>query len=97
MKHDECMQRLIECLQIVEASSLPDDLDTRLDPVDHPLIDEIQFIATRLLITDKGKPEFDEIDRLHELHGYFTYPGERDRFGWVTACLQTKKGFIVFG
>jgi len=91
------MQRLVECLKIVDESSLPNEMDTRLDTVDHPLIDEIEFIATRLLITDKGEPEFDEIDRLYKEFGYFVFPGERDRFGWVTACIQTKKGFIVFG
>jgi len=91
------MQQLVECLQTLEASSLPDDMDTCLDTVDHPLIDEIEFIATRLLITDKGQPDFDQIDRLYDEFGYFVVPGERDSFGWVTACIQTKKGFIVFG
>lgn len=91
------MERLVECLNTVNNSSLPDDSDRRLDPVDHPLIDEIQFIADRFLITDKGEPEFDEMDRLYKEHGYFVFPGERDRFGWVTACIQTKKGIIVFG
>jgi hypothetical protein len=91
------MQRLVECLKTVDDSSLPDNKDIRLDVVDHPLIDEIQFIAARLLITDKGEPDFNEIDRLFKEYAYFIYPGERDRFGWVTACLQTKKGFIVFG
>ncbi len=91
------MQRLAECLKALDDSSLPDNTNVRLDTVDHPLIDEIQFIAARLLITDKGEPDFDEMDRLHKEFGYFIYPGERDRFGWVTACLQTKKGFIVFG
>jgi hypothetical protein len=91
------MQRLVECLKIVDESSLPDAQDTHLDTVDHPLIEEILFIAERLLITDKGEPEFDEIDRLYKQYGYFVYPGERDGFGWVTACLQTKKGIIVFG
>lgn len=91
------MQRLVECLRSVDESALPDNTDVRLDVVDHPLIDEIIFIASRLLITDKGEPEFDEIDRLFKEYGYFIYPGERDRFGWVTACIETKKGFIVFG
>jgi hypothetical protein len=91
------MQRLVECLNTVDESSLPETPDIRLDVVDHTLIDEIQFIATRLLITDEGEPNFDEIDRLYKEYGYFVFPGERDRFGWVTACIQTKKGFIVFG
>lgn len=91
------MERLVQCLKIVDTSSLPDSTDTRLDTVDHPLIEEILFIADRFLITDKGEPEFDEIDRLFKEYGYFVYPGERDSFGWVTACIQTKKGIIVFG
>lgn len=91
------MQRLVECLKTVDVSSLPETPDIRLDVVDHSLIDEIQFIASRLLITDEGEPNFDEIDRLYKEYGYFVFPGERDRFGWVTACIQTKKGFIVFG
>lgn len=91
------MQRLVECLKTVDGSSLPDNKDIRLDSVDHPLIDEIQFLATRLLIDKSGDPKFEEIDRLFKEFGYFIYPGERDRFGWVTACIETKKGFIVFG
>ena len=91
------MQRLVECLKIVDASSLPDNPDIRLDDVDHPLIQEIHMIANQILVTGEGEPDFDEIDRLFKEHNYFVFPGERDRFGWVTACIQTKKGFIVFG
>ena len=84
-------------MNAVDASSLPDNKDVRLDIVDHPLIDEIQFIAARFLIDDKGNPVFDEMDRLYRDHGYFIYSNGRDQFGWLTACVQTKKGFIVFG
>lgn len=91
------MERLVECLKSVDESSLPETPDIRLDVVDHSLIDEIQFLATRLLITSDGDPDFDAIDSLFNQHGYFVFPGERDRCGWLTACLQTKKGFIVFG
>lgn len=91
------MQRLVECLSSVDESSLPETPDIRLDPVDHPLLDEIVFLATRLLITKDGDPDFDTMDTLFNDYGYFVFPGERDQCGWVTACLQTKKGFIVFG
>lgn len=91
------MQRLVECLKAVDDSSLPDNKDVRLDEVDHPLVQEIEHLATRLFIDDEGNPRFVEMDRLYQDHGYFIYPGERDRFGWLTACLETKKGFIVFG
>lgn len=63
---------------------------------DDPLIEKIIGYANALLIT-KGDPNFDAIDELHQQHGYFVFPGERDRFGWLTACLQTDKGVIVFG
>ena len=94
---DRNMQTLVECLKSLEESSLPDNPDIRLDVVDHHVIDQIIYLATDLLITDNGDPDFDEIDRLFKEYGYFIFPGERDRFGWVTACIQTKKGFIVFG
>lgn len=91
------MNRLLACLQSIDESSLPNDVDIRLDPIDHPLVDEISAAATDLFISNKGEPLFEEIDRFYKDYGYFIYPGERDRFGWVTACLQTKKGIIVFG
>jgi len=92
------MNRLLECLKTIDESTLPDDDDDiRLDATDHPIVDEIEFIATQLFIDDEGSPKFDEMDTLHKVYGYFIYPGELDRFGWVTACLRTKKGIIVFG
>ena len=91
------MQRLAECLQTLESSTLPNDTNIYLDTIDHPFIDEIQFIAERLFISAKGQPLFDEMDRFQKEYGYMIFPGERDRFGWLTACLQTKKGIIVFG
>ena len=91
------MQRLIECLYTVESSCLLDDKETCLDITDHPLIDEILFIANRLFISDKGEPLFEEMDRLQAESTCYVFPGERDSCGWVTGCIQTKKGLIVFG
>ena len=91
------MQRLVECLKAIESSAIQNDKDDYLDVIDHPLVDEIQFISARLFISDEGSPLFDEMDRLQREHGYMIFPGERDGFGWVTACIQTKKGIIVFG
>ncbi len=91
------MNRLVECLQMLEATDLPETSETVLDSVDHDLIDEVKHAATQSMITSKGEPHFDNIDELWRTHGYFIFPGERDRFGWLTACIQTKKGIIVFG
>ena len=94
------MQRLAECLQIIDASDLPDvpqHEDTYLSHHDHELVDEVASLATTLFVGQKGEGLFDEMDKLQERYGYFIFPGERDRFGWVTGCIQTKKGIIVFG
>ncbi len=29
--------------------------------------------------------------------GYDVYAGEQDRFGWLTGCIEMKRGVIVFG
>ena len=94
------MQRLVECLIAVDASDLPnvpEFEDVYLQHQDHPLICEIEGLANQVFIDEGGHPRFEEMDKLYQDHGYFIYPGERDRFGWLTACLQTKKGIIVFG
>lgn len=91
------MERLVECLRIVDDSDLPDDEDCPLCPTDHSMISVIRCAATDVLICDNGSPNFEEMDRLYKEYKYFIYPGERDSFGWISACVQTKKGFIVFG
>jgi hypothetical protein len=94
------MQRLAECLQIIEDSDLPDvpqHEDNYLSRDDHELVSEVISLATTLFVGEQGQGLFDIMDQLQEQYGYFIFPGERDRFGWVTGCLQTKKGIIVFG
>ena len=94
------MQRLVECLNVLEASELPDvpeHDDVYLQHRDHELICEIEGLANQVFIDEEGHPRFQDMDNLWHEHGYFIFPGERDRFGWLTGCIQTKKGIIVFG
>jgi len=56
----------------------------------------ISNAASEALIDDEGKCIW-ESHRLLSENGFYVFPGERDRFGWVTGCIQTKKGIIVFG
>ncbi len=95
------MDVLVRALNVFEASSAIPDVDgddtVYLQTRDHPLVEVIISLACDLLITKSGEPNFSEIDRLWHNHQYYITPGERDRFGWVTACLHTKKGVIVFG
>lgn len=92
------MNHLAQMLRDVDESSLENHGDDKvLSNQDHLLISVIRHLANVLLIDKDGGPNFDEIDRLYQEYGYFIFPGERDRFGWLTACIETKKGIIVFG
>lgn len=91
------MDTLLTLLHSLEASALPDDMEEILHRGDHPHVIDIEGLAIDLFISSSGDPLFHEIDQLWETHGFFIFPGERDRCGWITACLQTKKGIIVFG
>lgn len=97
------LEKLLDALWNVEKDDVryppPTEEEDKYEIVlrsDDPLIETIIGYANTLLIV-KGEPNFDAIDELHRVHGYFVFPGERDRFGWLTACLQTDKGVIVFG
>ena len=91
------MDALVFLLNELENSCLPDDSETILRNNDHVSVKLIKQQANALLITKEGDPAFELIDELYHDHGYFIFPGERDGFGWLTACIQTKKGIIVFG
>jgi hypothetical protein len=88
------MDTLIASLKALEASELPEGDDAVvLQHEDHGLVSVIEALASSLLITPDGTPDFAEIDRVYHEHGYFIFPGERQR----TACLRTTKGVIAFG
>jgi len=93
------MDTLVELLTILDESDLSDmgEEDVYLQTIDHPAILAVIALSDSILITDEGEPNYDVIDSLYHDHGYFIYPGERDRFGWVTGCITTRKGIIVFG
>ena len=48
------------------------------------------------LITSEGACNWDNISTLKE-NGYNVFPGDQDSFGWLTGCIRTKKGIIVYG
>lgn len=91
------MDALVFLLNELEQSSLPDEENTILQSHDHASVALLSAQAAGVLITKEGAPDFEKIDELQTNHGYFVFPGERDHFGWLTACIQTKKGIIVFG
>lgn len=56
----------------------------------------VSSLACDTLIGEDGRNIYDNHDILAD-HGFPVFPGERDRFGWLTGCIQTKKGIIVYG
>lgn len=99
------MENLTRLLREVEANdTIPEDIDAVLNGKYETIGNaprictrEIQSIAMELFIDEHGSPRFDAMDVLQQASGFYIFPGERDSFGWLTACIQTKKGIIVFG
>ena len=91
------MDKLVNLLKVIDASPLPDDEEHILAHKEHDQIYLAEAYATTLFVTEEGVPNFEAIDYLYKEYGYAIMPGERDRFGWVTGVIMTKKGLIVFG
>ena len=62
----------------------------------HPLVNAALFVANECLIDDDGHPDRAAMDRVVE-RGFHIFPGEMDRFGWLTGCIQLSRGIIMFG
>jgi hypothetical protein len=62
----------------------------------HPLVNAAKYMANEYLIGDDGHPDRDNIDIISSA-GFPIFPGEQDRFGWVTGCIELSRGIIIFG
>ena len=93
------VKRLVNALKAVEA--LEDVKCSRTGMTAYisdkrPEIDRAVNIADDVLITKTGDVDRVNIARLKQ-EGYSVYPGECDSFGWLTGCIRTKVGILVFG
>ena len=59
-------------------------------------LNKILSLVNDLLIDINGKCDWVNISILNK-NGYYVGPGERDRFGWLTGIISTKKGGIIYG
>jgi hypothetical protein len=89
------MESLINALKALEASTLPDSYDV-INNKDTLEIKTIVSLAEEVLIGQEGQCNWDAIDKLAE-QGFAVYPGDKDQFGWLTGCIETTKGVIVYG
>ena len=44
-----------------------------------------------------GDPDWTAIKAIEEKTHYSVFAVEKDSFGWLTLCILTKKGILVFG
>lgn len=91
------METLVALLTEFEASDFKGNIGHLISPYDNKLVQQIEMVATDLLITKDGQPNYPAIDELYINHYYNVFPIEIDSFGWLGAGIQTKKGYIMFG
>jgi hypothetical protein len=60
---------------------------------EHPLVSAVSYLANRYLIDDESYEHMENMKK----NGYDVYPGEHDSYGWLTGCIKTERGIIVFG
>lgn len=94
------METLLTFLKQVETFEMSDSddriLNNTTNEVVQKIIEEVSCLASEVLVGKTGQCLWDRHEILKEA-GYIVFPGERDRFGWLTGCIQTKKGVIVYG
>jgi len=95
------MDALLAALnELNESPVLPDNEVVILNNLQHssikPLIKQIELLALQVLIDSEGR----NVWEFHDLLAAAGFPvscGERDRFGWLSAVIQTKKGRLIYG
>lgn len=62
-------------------------------------VTEIDYAASELFILEGGTPDYIKMQSLKDMSNgkYWIFPGETDSFGWLTGCINTPVGIIVYG
>ncbi len=85
-------------IQMLKAIEIDDEITPQRYLSDQPsnAIDDVQLEASAALITNNGHCNHHNMRILKDA-GFSVTPGEQDSFGWLTGCIHTKKGIIVYG
>lgn len=59
----------------------------------HPLVNSVTYLSNYFLTGDDRLKNMEYIRK----KGFNIFPGDQDRFGWLTGCIQLKNGIIIFG
>jgi hypothetical protein len=83
---------LIEILNRIDTDEYI-EVDQGVYVMKHPLVNAAIYLADCCLTNEDKMSQMAELAKA----GYHTFPGEQDRFGWLTGCIQLSRGVIVFG
>jgi hypothetical protein len=86
---------LISTLKVIDTDTFIEVHNEFFDNY-NPLVIAVRYLANECLIGDDGHPLREEMDKVSSA-GFSIFPGEMDRFGWLTGCIQLTRGTIVFG
>ncbi len=92
---EDRLNLLISTLKVIDADEMI-IVNNELYENSHPLVIVAKYLANECLIGDDGHPLREEMDKVSSA-GFPIFPGEMDRFGWLTGCIQLSRGLIVFG
>jgi hypothetical protein len=94
------MDNLLTLLKELESTTLSMEPDRVLNTLENcpeaELIESLSGLASDLLINDEGRCIWDLHNELSNA-GFPVFAGERDSFGWLTGCIQTSKGIVIYG
>ena len=82
-------------IALLQAIVADDDIKMNGENYDsaHPLVNAVIYLANEYLTSDERHTHM----RVIKEKGFHIFPGEQDRFGWLTGCIQLPRGIIVFG
>jgi len=62
----------------------------------HPLLQEADKLANKLLLTDGDRNRVNEQELMMN-SPFRVFPIEQDSFGWLAAGVTTSKGYVAYG
>ena len=88
------MEELIKLLMQIEA----DSSITKEEYLDNnnELVDKASCLACGELMDNNGGCNWRAHKTLDDA-GFYVFAGEKDSFGWLSGCIRTKKGIVVYG
>jgi hypothetical protein len=88
---------LVAALKAIEDSDL-ECVDYLHEHEDNPLVERCEAEANATLITNEGRCNIRAMIELEKVcERWKAFAGDSDSFGWLTGCIRTTKGVLVYG